>query len=121
MSMGDFSTGQGMVALSGLLLLAVWLILEVILGEYSQPWIVLLLAAAAAILPRVNRASVEKLHPLPILMKTIGYALAIVGVFVIVDEVFNDIFGTDIGTIIGALLTYTAFVMAFMGARKIES
>ena len=120
MSMSDFSTGQGMVALGGLILIAVWLIFDVIIGEYSVPRVVLLLAASAAILPRLNRDAVERVHPLPILMKTIGYGLALLGVFVIVEEVVSGILGTDTGTIIGALLAYTSYVVAFMGARSIE-
>ena len=120
MSMSDFSTGQGMVALGGLILIAVWLIFDVIIEEYGVPRVVLLLAASAAILPRLNRDTVERVHPLPILMKTIGYGIALLGVFVIVEEVVGGVLGSDAGTIIGALLAYTGYVVAFMGARSIE-
>lgn len=122
MSMGDFSTGQGMVALSGIILLAVWLIFEVITDDYGVATLTILLAAAAAILPRVNRASVEVYHSLSSLMKAIGYALAILGVVDIVGDLETSAF-SDIGglTLLAALLTYAAYVIAFLGARKIET
>ena len=120
MSMGDFTSAQGMVALGGLILIVVWLIFDVIIEEYGVPRVALLLAATAAILPRLNRDSFEKVHPLPILMKMIGYGLALLGVFVIVEEVVGGVLGRDAGTIIGALLAYAGYVVAFMGARSIE-
>ena len=120
MSMSDSSTGQGMVALGGLILIAVWLIFDVIIGGYSVPRVALLLAGTAAILPRLNRDAVESVHPLPTLMKTIGYGLALLGVFVIVEEVVGGVLGRDAGTVIGALLAYAGYVVAFMGARSVK-
>lgn len=121
MSMGDFTTGQGMVALGGIILLAVWLIFDVILDEYGVLSFGVVLAATAALLPRLNRESVENIHPLPVLMKVIGYGLAFVGVIEIVEEVVNGIFSADAATIIGALLAYAAYVIAFLGARSVET
>lgn len=117
---GDYSSGQGLVAIAGLAILALWVIFDVIMEEYFQPWALVVLAAWAVILPRVNRASVEKLHPLPTIMKALGYTIAIFGLIVIVDEVIDGVFDTDTGTLIGAILTYATFVMAYMGARKID-
>ena len=121
MSMGDFSSNEGMVALGGLILIAVWLIFDVIIEEYGVPRAALLLAATAVILPRLNRESVATVHPLPILMKMIGYGLGLLGVFVIVEEVVGGVLGRDAGTIIGALLAYAGYVVAFIGARSIEA
>lgn len=121
MSMGDFTSDQGMVALGGLILIAVWLIFDVIIEEYGVPREALLLAATAVILPRLNRESVATVHPLPILMKMIGYGLGLLGVFVIVEEVVGGVLGGDAGTVIGALLAYAGYVVAFMGARSIEA
>ena len=121
MSMGDFTSDQGMVALGGLILIAVWLIFDVIIEEYGVPRATLLLAATAVILPRLNRESVATVLPLPILMKMIGYGLGLLGVFVIVEEVVGGVLGRDAGTIIGALLAYAGYVVAFMGARSIEA
>ena len=98
MSMGDFTSDQGMVALGGLILIAVWLIFDVIIEEYGVPRAALLLAATAVILPRLNRESVATVLPLPILMKMIGYGLGLLGVFVIVEEVVGGVLGRDAGT-----------------------
>jgi hypothetical protein len=85
-------------------------------------WLALLPAIGVALLPRLNRASVERFHPLPETMKLLGYIIAIVGVLTIIEDirfaegVFDEVLG-----VIGALVAYSAFVMAFIGARQISS
>jgi hypothetical protein len=120
-ALGDFSTGEGMVAIGGIIILVVWLLFEVILEEYGVPHIAILLAAGAAILPRLNRDTVEKVMSLPSLMKVIGYGLAIVGVIEIVEDLRNEILSTDAATVIAALAAYAGYAVAFIGARSVKA
>ncbi|MGD2043741.1 MAG: hypothetical protein PVJ28_08835 [Acidimicrobiia bacterium] len=116
---GDFTSGEGLVAFAGIVIIAVWLIFSIIVTEYFISWLMLSLAVAATLLPRLNRETVERVHALPVLMKVIGYAIALIGVFALVEDLrFGEY--EDIGDILGALATYAAAVMAFLGARQIK-
>ena len=115
----DFTGNEGMVAMAGLLLLAVWLIFEVIIGEYFIPTVGILLALAVALLPRIRRETVEKVHRLNVLMKIAGYALAFVGLIEIIDDLRFEAYD-DFISVLGALGAYAAYAMAFLGARSIK-
>ncbi|MGB7859400.1 MAG: hypothetical protein WBM90_02765 [Acidimicrobiia bacterium] len=118
-SLSDFTSGEGMVALSGLLLLGVWLIFEVITRQYSISTLAIVLAAAAAILPRINPESVGKIMPLSHAMKVLGYALAVVGIVEVITDIRIGIYD-DVAAVLGALIAYAAYALAFVGARSIE-
>lgn len=116
---GDFTSGEGLVAFAGILIVAVWVIFSIIVAEYFISWLMLSLAVAAAALPRLDRDKVDAVRPLPVLMKVIGYSIALIGVFALVEDVRFEEF-QDIGDILGGLGTYAAAVMAFIGARQIK-
>jgi hypothetical protein len=116
---GDFTSGEGLVAFGGLLIVAVWLIFSVLITEYFISFLMLLLAVGAALLPRINRSTVESVSRLPVLMKVIGYSLALLGLFTLVEDVRFEAYD-EIGAVLGALFTYAACVMAFIGARQIK-
>lgn len=115
----DFSSGEGMVALAGMIMLGVWLIFDVFLDEFGLAAIELLLATAAVIVPRLNRDKVETVNTIPVIMKVTGYAIAIIGAFFVIEAI-EEGFYSDALTIIGALITYAAYAVAFLGARSIE-
>jgi hypothetical protein len=117
---GDFTSGEGLVAFAGIVLLGVWLIFSVIAAEYGIDWLILLLAVGAVILPRLDRQAVDSVAPLPVLMKVIGYALVITGVFNLVADLRFGVLD-DAWDILGGLATYAAGVMAFLGARQIKT
>lgn len=116
----DFTGNEGMVAIAGLILLAVWLVFEVIMGEYGVPTLGVVMAAAAALLPRLNRESVEEVHRLDVLMKILGYGLAIVGLTEIIDDLRFGNF-EDFISVVAGLAAYAAYAMAFLGARAIKT
>lgn len=121
-ALGDFSTGEGMVALGGMIVLAVWLIFEVITDDYSVSYLSIFLAAIAVLLPRLNRDQVEAFHPLSSLMKVVGYGLALVGAAEIVSDIETGLFTDGSGlTIVAALAAYVGYVVAFMGARSTKT
>lgn len=116
----DFSSGEGMVALAAMIMLGVWLIFDVFLDEFGLAAIELLLATVAVVVPRLNPAAVEKVNTVPVIMKVIGYAIAIVGAFFVIEAI-EEGFYNDALTIIGALITYAAYAVAFLGARSIDT
>jgi hypothetical protein len=116
----DFTSGEGMVALAGIILLINFVIFELIMAEYFISYPLLLLAVAAAVLPRLRRESVEAFHPLGQIMKVIGYAIVILGVFEILDDIRFDGYD-EAAAIFGALVAYAGYAVAFLGARSIKS
>ena len=117
---GDFSSGEGMVALAGIILLGNFFVFELIMGEYFISYVLLLLAVAAAVLPRLRRESVEAFHPLGHFMKVIGYAIVVLGAFEILDDIRFDGYD-EAADIFGALVAYAGYAVAFLGARSIET
>lgn len=117
---GDFTSGEGLVAFAGMVLVAVWVIFDLITGTYGMDNLIPVVAAVALLLPRLARDRVERIQPLPVLMKLAGWALVLLG---IVDFLIDVRFGfyDTIGGIIGALAAYAGYVMAFVGARQIKT
>jgi hypothetical protein len=120
MTGSDFSSGEGMVALAGMIMLGVWLIFDVFLDDFGLASIELLLATTAVVVPRLNPNSVEKIGTVSTVMKVTGYAIAIVGAFFVIEAI-EEGFYDDALTIIAALITYAAYAVAFLGARSIKS
>ena len=116
---GDFTSGEGLVAFAGILLLLIWLVFDVFLDDYGLSIVELLLAAIVVIVPRLNRETVEKVHPVSVIMKVAGYGIAVIGVFFIIWAIEGG-FYSGASTIIAALLNYAAYAMAFLGARQIK-
>lgn len=116
---GDFTSGEGLVVFAGMVLIAVWLIFDIAINDYGMDNLVPLIALVAILLPRLKRETVERVASLPVLMKTTGWALLLIGVLeVIIDLRFNAY--DDFPSILGALGAYAGYAMAFMGARQIE-
>lgn len=116
---GNFTSGEGLVAFAGMVLLAIWVIFDVFLDDYGLDVVELLLAVTVVVIPRMNRKTVESVHPVAVIMKVAGYAIAIVGAIFIISAL-EEGFYDNASTIIGALLNYAAYVMAFLGARQIK-
>lgn len=116
---GDFTSGEGLVAFAGMVLIAIWVIFDVFLDDYGVGSLTLLLAALVVFAPRMSRETVEKVLPLPVIIKVAGYTLALIGVIEVVAALEGG-FYEDASTIIAALVEYAAFVMAFIGARQIK-
>jgi hypothetical protein len=118
----DFTSGEGLVALAGIVLIVHWLIFGVLANEYWVAWLALVPAIGVALLPRLDRGSVEKFHPLRSIMKVLGYVIAIVGILTIIEDIrFAEAVFDEVLGVIGALVAYAAFAMAFIGARQIQA
>ena len=116
----DFSSGEGMVALAGIILVGVWLLFEVITRQYSLTTLAVVLGAAAALVPRMNPESVSKIIPIPVIMKILGFALVLVGVIEVVTDIRIGIYDSPM-SVLGALIAYAAYALAFVGAKQIET
>lgn len=116
---GDFTSGEGLVAFAGMILIAIWIIFDVFLDEYGVGVLTLLLAALVVMAPRMSRETVEKVLPLPVIIKVAGYTLALIGAIAVIAALESG-FYDDALTIIAALAQYAAFAMAFIGARQIK-
>ena len=115
----DFTSGEGLVALGGLVVVAGYIIFEVIVTEYFTDWLPLMLAIAVAVLPRLNRETVEKVHPLAVMMKTLGYALGVLGVLALINDLRFENYD-DFASVLGALALYAGAALALVGARQIK-
>lgn len=116
---GDFTSGEGLVVFAGMVLVAVWLIFDVIVDEYGMDNLVPVLATVAILLPRLDRSSVERVLPLPLLMKLTAWALVLIGIVEVIGDVRSNAY-EDIASILGALGAYAGYAMAFVGAKQIE-
>lgn len=116
-----FTTPVGMVALGGLVLVATYVIFGLAFNDYWVGWLALLLAVSSLLLLRGDNTFIEKLAPIAVLAKTIGYLLAIIGVFALVEDLrFADGTLNEFPDVIGALAAYAGYVIAFLGARSIK-
>lgn len=116
----DTTSPERLLMFGALLVLGVYVLFELIMGEYFQSWITLVAAAFILLLPRTNRSASEKLAPLPVLLKGLGYVVAIAGLL----EALNALrFGQldDALEIVGALIAYVGYVLSFLGARGIKA
>ncbi len=112
----------GMVALGSVVLIGTWALFGVILNDYWVGWLALLLAVSSLLLMRAGGTFVEKLAPAPVLIKVIGYLLAIIGVFALIEDLrFADGTLNEFPDVIGALAAYAGYVLAFLGARSIKT
>jgi len=117
-----FGSPTGMVALGGLVLVGTYLVFGLILNDYWVGWITVLLAISAVLLLRVDRTFIEKLAPVPVLAKIVGYLLAILGLLALIEDLrFADGTLNEFPDVIGALAAYAGYVIAFLGARSIKT
>ena len=116
-----FSTPEGMVALSVLVLLGVEVVFGLILEEHFNSFVLLVLSILALLIFMGRTATAEKLGPIPVIMKTIGYVIAIYGAIVFVYDLRDavEIFD-NFAEVLAAVLSYGAFVLAYLGARSIK-
>ncbi|MDH5372579.1 MAG: hypothetical protein OEX97_06515 [Acidimicrobiia bacterium] len=113
-------SGVALVWIGAALVLASWIIFEVIAAEYFVATVSIVIAAVVLALPRLAPDAVGAIAPLGAFTKVGGYALAFAGVV----ELLGDIrFGYLDGfvAVLGGLVAYAGYVLAFFGARSIKN
>ena len=113
-------SGESLVMIGSLLILASYLVFQLITGEFFQYITGLVAAAFGALLPLISKDGVKGLASGPVLMKTIGYVIAVSGVFEILYDVRFQVLDEAMA-VIGALVAYAGYVVAFFGARSIKT
>jgi hypothetical protein len=117
-----FSSAEGMVSLGGAILIAVYLLFGLILNEYWIAWVTLLPAVLVVLLPRIAGDWVERIAPMPVMMKALGYTIVILGVVAIIEDLrFAGTVFDEFLDILAALASYVGYVVVFMGARSIKA
>ena len=112
-------SGVALVWMGAGLVLASWVIFEIIVGEYFVSNVGLVLAASLVILPRLAPKALGRIAPLSALTKLGGYALAFSGVVELLDDLRFDGL-EDFASVVGGLIAYAGYVLAFLGARNIK-
>jgi len=112
---------EGMVALGSLILLATYVVFGVLINDYWVGWIAVILSIGALVLIRSHDSFVEKLAPRSVLIKLIGYTLAVVGGLAVLEDLrFAGGSLNEFTEVIGALAAYSGYLVAFLGARSIK-
>lgn len=120
-STSGFGTPTGMVFLGGSILIGTYVIFGLILNDYWVSWLAMLLAIGSFLVVRADKAFIEKLAPIPVLVKIIGYLLAVIGLLALVEDIrFADGTLNEFPDVIGALAAYAGYLIAFLGARSIK-
>jgi hypothetical protein len=114
------TSGETLVMFGGALVLGSYLVFALILDEFHQFTPQLIAATFAVLVPFVGKESVGKVASYAVVMKVIGYVIAVAGVFEILYDVRFGILD-DAMDILGALVAYAGYVVAFIGARTIKT
>lgn len=118
----DFGSPIGMVALGGMVLIVTYILFGLFLNDYWVSWLAMVLAISAIVLVRMDVSFLEKLASSSVLIKLIGYLLAIVGVLALVEDLrFANGTLNKFPDVVGALAAYAGYVIAFLGARSIKT
>jgi hypothetical protein len=111
--------GAGWVTLGAWVLIGVHVVLGLFMNEYWIGWMTLLPAVLVVLLPRAGFAT--KIAPMPVLVKTLAYIIAILGLFNLVEDLRFAGSRFDEGIyILGSLIAYAGYVLVFLGARAID-
>ena len=111
-----------MIAVAGWLLIGEYLIFGLLMNEYWVGWLTLIPAIAVVVLPRLREPFTDRIAPLPTVIKTLGYLIAVLGALTIIEDIrFASSAYDDVWDIIGSLILYGAAALAFLGARSIKN
>jgi hypothetical protein len=117
---GGSTSAENLITLGALLVLASWILFEVIARDYFVTTVAVVLAGAIVALPRFDVEAIKAVAPVSAFLTAGAYALALTGVVELVDDIRYESFDGASATI-GALVAYAGYVMAFVGARSTES
>ena len=116
----DNDSGVALVWIGAALVLASWIIFEVIAAEYFVSTVSIVIAAVVLALPRLAPDAVGAIAPLGAFTKVGGYALAFTGVVELLGDIrFEYLDG--FAAVLGGLIAYAGYVLAFFGARSIKN
>lgn len=113
-------SAENPITLGALLVLALWIIFEVIAEDYFVTTVAVVLAGAIVALPRFDVDAITAVAPVSAFLTAGAYALALTGVVELVGGIQFEVFDGASSTI-GALVAYAGYGLAFVGARRTKS
>lgn len=111
-------SGETLVMWGALVVLASWIIFDVITDEYGVSSLAVVLALLIVAIPRIDKDAITGVASMEAFAKAAGYGLAVAGVVELVSDMDSNIFDAGGATIFGAIVAYVGYVLAFLGARK---
>ncbi|MDX1450267.1 MAG: hypothetical protein R3246_14540, partial [Acidimicrobiia bacterium] len=85
-SLGDFRSGPGMITLGSLLIIGLYVITGLLADEYWISWIVLVPAITVVALSRFGQQTAEAFAPVPVILKVLGYLIALLALLDLVED-----------------------------------
>jgi hypothetical protein len=113
-------TGESMVMIGGVLVLASYVVFALIADEFHQFNVQLIAAAFAVLIPLVAKDKIGTVMGYSVAMKVLGYVIAVAGIFEILYDVRFGILD-EVMAFLGAAVAYAGYVLAFLGARAIKT
>jgi hypothetical protein len=110
--------GLDLVTIGSLVVLASWLIFDLITDDYLVATVGVALAVIIVALPRIDSAAITSIAPIPVFLKLAGYTLAVIGAVEILTDIESRLFDAGGATIFGALVAWVGYVIAGVGARQ---
>ncbi len=110
--------GLDLVTIGALVVLASWVIFDLITDDYLVGTVAVALALIIAVLPRLDSGAITAFAPVPAFLKLAGYSLALIGAVEILTDLESSFFDWGGASIFGALVAWAGYVIAFVGARQ---
>jgi hypothetical protein len=110
--------GLDLVTIGALVVLASWVIFDLITDDYLVATVAVALALIIVLLPRFDSGAITAFAPVPAFLKLAGYSLALIGLVEILTDIETNLFDAGGATIFGALIAWAGYVIAFVGARQ---
>ncbi|MGH8870540.1 MAG: hypothetical protein ACRDWS_00990 [Acidimicrobiia bacterium] len=111
-------SGQTMVMIAGILVVAVFLIFGLIADEWYPPFESIVVASFAILIPLTKTESIGGLSA-GTLLTLVGYWLAVAGAWDFIEDIRFGWGGPE--DVIASLILAAAAVVAFLGARAIKA
>lgn len=122
-TVAKLGAGEKLAVLGAAGVLAVWLVFDLLIDEYSIGAVsfVLSLAIVYAAYRHHNRGSDTWAVPYESLVWAAASLLGVLGVWFLIEEIRGEILNTDAATVIGALAFYIAAIVSGVGAYQLSS
>jgi hypothetical protein len=121
-NLGSLSQGEKLVGLGALIVIAVYVIWEVIQEEYFFEWFAVYFAVyiLAVMWLKANRPQAVWSIPYTSQLRVVGYLVLLAGVFELITDLKFDTFDGGGATVAGALVFYGGCALAGFGAKNLD-
>ena len=122
-TVAKLGAGEKLAVLGAAAVLAVWLVFDLLIDEYSIGTMsfVLSLAIVYAAYRHHNRGSEGWAIPYQSVVWAAAAVLGVLGVWFLIEEIRGDILDADAATVIGGLAFYVAAIVSGVGAYQLSS